>query len=83
VAREIELHAELSHPGIIGFYAAFESMDSIYLVQEVPCALSQLRDNSIWLIDINKDGGKVDGPREKSRGEVREMDDDFRNRREG
>lgn len=35
VAREIQLHAELSHPGIIGFYAAFETLDAIYLVQEV------------------------------------------------
>eukprot|EP00884_Botryococcus_braunii_P005479 jgi/Botrbrau1/14932/Bobra.0018s0036.1 len=34
VAREIQLHAELSHPGIIGLYAAFEAMDAIYLVQE-------------------------------------------------
>lgn len=42
MAREIQLHAELNHPGIIGFYAAFETLDAIYLVEEVRVPSSPL-----------------------------------------
>lgn len=34
VAREIEIHASLSHQNVIKLYAAFEDTDGIYLVQE-------------------------------------------------
>ena len=35
MAREIEIHAAMQHPGIIQLYAAFEDADGIYLVEEL------------------------------------------------
>ena len=35
VAREIEIHAALTHTNVVKLYAAFEDGDGIYLVQEL------------------------------------------------
>lgn len=35
VAKEIELHSSLVHPGLLPLYAAFEDGNGIHLVQEL------------------------------------------------
>ena len=34
MSREIQLHSALNHENIIEFYAAFEDLDNVYMVQE-------------------------------------------------
>ena len=34
MTREIKIHSTLRHAHIIDFYAAFEDVDNVYLVQE-------------------------------------------------
>ena len=35
VLREVEIHIQLNHPGIIKMYAAFEDFDNVYIVLEL------------------------------------------------
>lgn len=50
VAREIQIHASLDHPHIIGLFGAFEDIKHVYLVQEFAPGASGIHDVILtWL----------------------------------